>query len=140
MAITRIAIKQGEALRLDLKVRNQDTNALIDFSTGFTARMQIRQNEQDTVIRDDLDTGEITSGNGRITLGDGVPPTGSTETEVANVVLVWDTAASALLDLFTGRGVEETYLGVADLEIKDSSGEVNTSIRLEFAQTREVTI
>ena len=140
MAVEKIPFKQGEAFTVGLKIFDDDTDLIIDFSTGFTARMQIRQTEADTTLRDDLQTDEITANNGRIVLGDGVPPTGSTENEVDNVTLIWDSAASAAVDLFSGRGVQETYQGLGDLEIRDSSGEVVSSIRLVFAQTREVTL
>jgi len=139
-AENKIEIKQGEAFILDLFVRDSITNNLSNFSVGFFARMQIRQDEDDATARDDLQTDDNTAANGRIVLGDGVPPTGETASEVANVVLTWDTAASIALKLNEGRGIQETYQGLGDLEIRDSSNEVVSSIRLVFAQTREVTL
>jgi len=141
MATTnKIPIKQGEAFQVQLKLRDVDTGLILDLSTGFTAKMEIRNDEQDTVVRDALSTDDGNTGdNGRIVLSDGVPATGSTETDSANITLDFDTAASVALDLSSGRGTQETYQGVGDVEIKNALGEVVSSIRLVFAQTLEVT-
>lgn len=139
---SKIKIKQGKSLILKLFVKDVASGDVIDYSTGFTARMQIRQSEQDTVIRDTLDTEGLVGPTGalaRITLGSGIPPTGSLESEVANVVMTWDTAQAEALDLNDGT-VREAHPGVGDLEILDASDEVIESIRVNFLQTQEVTL
>lgn len=135
---TKIPIKQGQKTRVDLYVDDESTGNLYDFSSGYTARMQVRRNEQDATVRDSLDTEGTTSKPARIILGDGVPPTGSTATEVANVVLTWDTEESEALDLNDGT-VRTSYPGVGDLEILDATDEVVVSIRMNFTQVLEVT-
>ena len=134
-----IPIKQGEAVTVGLFVEDEANGGLLDLTT-FTARLQIRQTESDTVVRDDLITDNgLTGDNGRIILGDGVPPTGSSETEVFNATLTWTSDEATALTLFNGRGIQETYQGVGDLELIDDTGNVTASIRLVFEQTRSTT-
>jgi len=134
--IQRIPIKQGEGFTVNVTVKDEDGNA-VDYSTGYTAQMQIRQTEHDDTIRDDLDTEGSTSVPARITLDDGIISTG--ETTSPNVVMTWSTEQSSALSLDNST-VRQTYFGVGDLEILDVGGEVVASIRLNFEQILEVTI
>ena len=132
VAANKIPIKQGQAVTVGLFIRDIITNELIDLS-NFTARMQIRQDEADTIVRDLLQTDDLTANNGRIVLGDGAG-------EVFNATLTWTAVEATALKLDEGRGKQDTYQGLGDLELKDFSGEITISIRLVFAQTREVTL
>lgn len=135
----KIPLKQGQAVTVGLFIRDIDTNDLIDLS-NFTARMQIRQTQDDATARDLLETDDLTANNGRIVLGDGIEilPVGGSET--FNVLLTWTAAEAAALKLNEGLGLQDTYQGLGDLELKDFSGEITISIRIVFAQTREVTL
>ena len=132
MAITKkFDVKQGEALQIVLFVKDINTGDVIDL-LGFTAKLQIRQNEQD-IVRDFLETDDVTTSNGRIILDDGIA-------QASNVALSWTSQQATDMNLHDGRGVQQFYSGVGDLELKNSEGEVVISIRLLFSQTRETTL
>lgn len=111
-------IKQGRAESFSINYTD-DAGSTIDLSSGYTARMQLRENVGDANYVE-----ELTSAAGRITLSNG----GSGY----NIVVTWTSAQSAAL----GSTYDALYL--ADLELLQGSSVVE-SIRLQFKMTAEVT-
>lgn len=111
------AIPQGASWDLEIKYKENDV--IVDFSTGYTARMQVRTDYDGQIILDLYST----SGNIQLTSGAGDTP---------NVVIKFTPALTTPINIYTGM--------IYDLEITNSStGAVTKFLKGRFALDREVT-
>jgi hypothetical protein len=112
----RYAIPQGADWQVGILYREQ--NVAVDFSSGYTARMQVRKDYGKEVIL------ELLSEDGTIVLTSGASDT-------PNVTLNFGSAITSAMTV---------YDGIYDLEVVSTAGSVNKFLEGTFQLRREVTI
>lgn len=103
----------------DVAMRYVEGGVPVNFSTGFTARMQVRTDYDKSVII------ELNTSDGTIALGDGL----ASET-TPNVILHFRSAITSAVTQYTG---------IYDLEVTSSTGIVYKFLKGTFEIDREIT-
>jgi len=110
------AIPQGA--NWDTTIKYKENGTIIDFGTGYSARLQVRKDYGQAIIV------ELSSTAGTIVLATGVGDT-------PNVVFKWTPAATTPLTI---------YEGIYDLEITSPTGSIIKFLEGRWALRREVTL
>lgn len=111
------AIPQGADW--DVAIRYSEAGNPVDFSSGFTARMQVRTDYDKSIIL------ELNTTDGSIALGNGL----ASDT-TPNVILHFRSSVTSAMT---------QYSGIYDLEVTSSGGVVYKFVKGAFSIDREVT-